>query len=138
MLARPLDLDGVLAFVRVVDLGSFTRAAEALETSQAAISLRLKRLEDRLGQRLLDRTPRHVATTRKGELFLAAARRLLEAHESALAEMDGVIPARLCLGISDHVAGPDLPALLRRLDLAKAGLTLEVSHVEACCSGRVG
>lgn len=129
MLARPLDLDGVLAFVRVVDLGSFTRAAEALETSQAAISLRLKRLEDRLGQRLLDRTPRHVATTRKGELFLAAARRLLEAHESALAEMDGVVPARLCLGISDHVAGPDLPALLRRLGLAKDGLTLEVRIV---------
>ena len=36
---RPLDLEGVLAFVRVVDLGSFTRAAEALATSQAAISL---------------------------------------------------------------------------------------------------
>ena len=49
-----------VTFVRVVDLGSFTRAAEALATSQAAISLRLKRLEDRLGTRLLDRTPRHV------------------------------------------------------------------------------
>ncbi|MBE7246465.1 MAG: LysR family transcriptional regulator, partial [Actinomycetospora chiangmaiensis] len=84
MLARPLDLDGVIAFVRVVDLGSFTRAAEALATSQAAVSLRLKRLEDRIGARLLDRTPRHVAVTRQGELFLPAARRLLEAHDSAL------------------------------------------------------
>ncbi|MCJ2116412.1 LysR family transcriptional regulator [Methylobacterium sp. J-001] len=129
MLPRPLDLDGVLAFVRVVDLGSFTRAAEALDTSQAAISLRLKRLEDRLGERLLDRTPRHVATTRKGELFLSAARRLLEAHESALSEITADVPARLCLGMSDHVAGPDLPALLRRLGLDKAGLTLEVRIV---------
>lgn len=129
MLPRPLDLDGVLAFVRVVDFGSFTRAAEALDTSQAAISLRLKRLEDRLGARLLDRTPRHVAVTRKGELFLPAARRLLAAHESALSEIAGGTPARLCLGISDHVAGPDLPILLRRLGLDSAGLVTEVRIV---------
>ena len=126
MMTRPLDLDGVAAFVRVVDLGSFTRAAEALATSQAAISLRLKRLEDRLGTRLLDRTPRHVAVTRQGELFLPAARRLLEAHDSALANVAGSMLARLRLGISDHVAGPDLPALLRRLGLDRAGLFTEV------------
>lgn len=124
--ARPLDLEGVLAFVRMVDLGSFTRAAAALDTSQAAISLRLKRLEDRIGTRLLDRTPRHVAVTRQGELFLLAARRLLEAHDSALADVAGAAPARLSLGISDHVAGPDLPDLLRRLGLAQAGLVAEV------------
>lgn len=129
MIARPLDLDGVMAFVRVVDLGSFTRAAEALATSQAAISLRLKRLEDRLGTRLLDRTPRHVAVTRQGELFLPAARRLLEAHDDALADVAGAVPARLSLGISDHVAGPDLPALLRRLGLDRAGLVTEVRIV---------
>ncbi|KAA0124616.1 LysR family transcriptional regulator [Methylobacterium sp. P1-11] len=126
---RPLDLEGVLAFVRVVDLGSFTRAAEALATSQAAISLRLKRLEDRLGTRLLDRTPRHVDVTRQGALFLPAARRLLEAHDSAVADVAGAVPARLSLGISDHVAGPDLPALLRRLGLDRAGLITEVRIV---------
>ena len=129
VLPRPLDIDGVLAFVRVVDLGSFTRAAEALDTSQAAISLRLKRLEDRLGERLLDRTPRHVATTRKGELFLPAARRLLEAHERALSDLAGAEPARLKLGISDHVAGPNLPTILRWLNLDRAGLVTEVRIV---------
>lgn len=129
MSPRALDIDGVLAFVRVVDLGSFTRAAEALATSQAAISLRLKRLEDRLGTRLLDRTPRHVGVTRQGEIFLPAARRLLEAHDGALAEVAGAAPARLSLGISDHVAGPDLPALLRRLGLDRAGLVTEVRIV---------
>ncbi|WP_238298663.1 helix-turn-helix domain-containing protein, partial [Methylobacterium soli] len=56
---RAIDLDTVQAFVWVADLGSFTRAAETLDTSQAAISLKLKRLEDRLGCRLLERTPRH-------------------------------------------------------------------------------
>ena len=129
MTTPPLDLDGVLTFVRVADLGSFTRAAEALATSQAAISLRLKRLEDRLGTRLLDRTPRHVAVTQQGAQFLPAARRLLEAHDSELAEVAGTVPSRLSLGISDHVAGPDLPALLRRLGLDGAGLVTEVRIV---------
>ncbi len=97
------------AFVRVVDLGSFTRAADSLATSQAAISLRVKRLEDRLGTRLVDRTPRHVALTPSGAKFLPSARRLLEAHARAVADLADVPPARLSLGISDHVAGPDLP-----------------------------
>lgn len=57
---KPLDIDTVQAFVLVADFASFTRAAEALDTSQAAISLKLKRLEERLGYRLLERTPRHV------------------------------------------------------------------------------
>ena len=60
MTDRPLDLDAVQAFVRITELGSFTRAAEVMQTTQAGISLKLKRLEDRLGCRLLERTPRHV------------------------------------------------------------------------------
>ncbi|MFD0935088.1 LysR family transcriptional regulator, partial [Methylobacterium trifolii] len=74
MPSRAIDPDTVQAFVLVADLGSFTRAAEALDTSQAAVSLKLKRLEDRLGCRLLDRTPRHVRLSPRGEAFLPAAR----------------------------------------------------------------
>ncbi|TGV73094.1 LysR family transcriptional regulator, partial [Mesorhizobium sp. M2D.F.Ca.ET.145.01.1.1] len=55
-----LDVEAVKAFVTVADLRSFTRAAEALGSTQGAVSVRLKRLEDRLGQRLIERTPRPV------------------------------------------------------------------------------
>src|SRR3982074_3436684 len=48
MIERPLDLDAVQAFIRIAELGSFTRAAEAMRTTQAAVSLKLKRLEKRL------------------------------------------------------------------------------------------
>ena len=61
MIERPLDLDAVEAFVRIAELGSFTRAAEAMRTTQAAVSLKLKRLEERLGCRLVERTPRSRA-----------------------------------------------------------------------------
>ena len=49
---KVLDLDAVRAFVLVADLASFTRAADALGTTQSAVSLKLKRLEAHLGKPL--------------------------------------------------------------------------------------
>ncbi|MGY2047903.1 LysR family transcriptional regulator [Methylobacterium sp. JK268] len=121
-----LDLDAVRAFVLVADLRSFTRAADLLDTTQAAVSLRLKRLEERLGCRLLDRTPRQVRLSDRGETFLPAARDLLAAQERALAELGQAPPQRLSLGISDHVAGPDLAVLLGTLAAHDPGLVVEV------------
>ena len=112
---RPLDLDAVATFLQVAELGSFTRAAETLQTTQAAVSLKLKRLEDRLGCRLLVRTPRYVELSPQGTAFMAHARALLEAHHQALRAFTGT-RQRLVIGISDHVAGPELPALAARLN----------------------
>lgn len=123
----PLDIEGVRAFVRIVDLASFTRAADSLGTSQAGISLRVKRLEERLAVRLLDRTPRHVAPTDRGVRFLPAARHLLDAHARAIANLANTPPPRLCIGISEHVAGPDLPERLARLGLDGTGVIPEVA-----------
>lgn len=55
-----LEVDAVRAFVMIADLQSFTRAAEALGSTQGAVSVKLKRLEDRLGKKLIERTPRQV------------------------------------------------------------------------------
>ena len=124
--SKPLDIDTVQAFVLVADFASFTRAAEALDTSQAAISLKLKRLEERLGYRLLERTPRHVRLSPQGERFIGAARTLLNAHERALGDLGGNATRRLVIGISDHVAGPDLPTWLSRLAAYDPLVILEV------------
>ncbi|MFX5668592.1 LysR family transcriptional regulator, partial [Acinetobacter baumannii] len=70
MMDRPLDLDAIKAFVRIAELGSFTRAAEAMRTTQGAVSLKLQRLEDRLGCRLVERTPRYVELSARGVAFL--------------------------------------------------------------------
>lgn len=127
---RAMDVDTVQAFVLVADLGSFTRAAEALDTSQAAVSLKIKRLETHLGCRLLERTPRHVRLAERGISFLPAARDLLDAHERALAVLAPPPPHRLTLGISDHVAGPELPGLVAKLAATDPTLVIEV-HVAA-------
>lgn len=71
-----LDVDAVQAFVTIANLQSFTRAAEALGTTQGAISVKLKRLEDRLGHKLIERTPRMVRLSAQGALFVDLALRL--------------------------------------------------------------
>lgn len=125
MMERPLDLDAVHAFVRIAELGSFTRAADALRTTQAAISLKLKRLEERVGARLLERTPRYVQLSAAGAAFLEQARELLAAHDRALGVF-GAGRQRLAIGISDHVAGPELPALIARMNAQDPQLVVEI------------
>ena len=125
MTKRALDLDAVHAFIRIADLGSFTRAAEAMRTTQAAVSLKLKRLEDRLGCRLVERTPRYVRLSPQGAAFLEHARELLKAHDRAFAAF-AEARERLTIGISDHVAGPELPALIARLNAEDSRLLIEI------------
>ncbi|WP_233828769.1 LysR family transcriptional regulator [Paraburkholderia sp. ZP32-5] len=120
-----LDVDAVRAFTLVADFQSFTRAAEAMDTTQAAISMKLKRLEERLGHKLIERTPRLVRLSSRGASFLEAAREFVAAHERAVAELSGTT-RRFALGISDHVAGPDLPVLLARLHAYDPTLLIEV------------
>jgi DNA-binding transcriptional LysR family regulator len=125
MIQRPLDLDAVQAFIHIAELGSFTRAAEVMRTTQAAMSLKLKRLENRLDCRLIERTPRHVQLSARGSAFLDLARELVAAHERALAVVPDV-RKRLTIGISDHVAGPELPALIARMNAQDPRLLIEI------------
>lgn len=125
MTVPSLDLDAVRAFVRIAELESFTRAAEATGTTQAAVSLKLKRLEQRLGCRLVERTPRSVQLSPRGAAFLDHARALLEVHDRAVASL-AKSRQRLTIGISDHVAGPELPALIARMNAQDPQLLIEI------------
>lgn len=125
MIERRLDLDAVQAFVHIAELGSFTRAAEASQTTQSAVSMKLKRLEERLDCRLVERTPRHVQLSSEGEAFLHHARELLAVHDRAFATISAS-RQRITIGISDHVAGPELPALIARMNDQDPQLLIEI------------
>lgn len=122
---RALDIEAVQAFVLAADLQSFTRAAEAMETTQSAVSLKIKRLEHELGRRLLERTPRRVRLSADGQVFLAAARSLVAAHQGAVGSFD-IEQQRLVVGISHHAVGTELPGLLRRLNASNPGVVVEL------------
>src|SRR5262249_26768047 len=122
---KTLDIEAVQAFVLTADLKSFTRAAEAMDATQSAVSLKIKRLEDGLGRRLLERTPRMVRLSADGSAFLEPARNLVAAHQGAVTSF-GVARRRLVVGISHHVVGAELPLLLKRTSAAEPGLVLEI------------
>jgi DNA-binding transcriptional LysR family regulator len=121
-----LDISTVQAFLLVAELQSFTRAAEALGSTQAAVSMKLQRLEAVVGKRLVERSPRAVKLTGDGAAFLENARSLMKAHDRALS---GQLPAPqlMSLGISDHAAGAELVPLLEKLHIVSPQLALVVT-----------
>ena len=80
-------LDELQAFVSVVDSGSISAAAEQLTQTASGVSRALSRLEEKLDVTLLRRTTRRLELTEEGQTFLAQARKILDAVESAEEQM---------------------------------------------------
>lgn len=81
------QFDQLTAFVKVAELGSYTRAAEALDLSRTLLSRRVMALEESLGARLIQRTTRRLHLTEAGERYLARAQAILLALEEAANEV---------------------------------------------------
>lgn len=97
-----MDLKQLEYFVRVAELGSFTRASIALDVAQPALSRQVRLLEVELRQNLLTRNGRGVATTEAGRVLLEHARGVLHQVERAreeLARVRGALAGRVALGL---------------------------------------
>lgn len=108
-------IDDMQAFVAVVQEGSFTRAAEQLDTSPQMISKQVSRLEERLGVRLLNRTTRRVHLTEAGERFAGRAETLLEDFadlENQLGDYQAEVQGQLRISAPASFATLHLPRLL--------------------------
>ena len=114
------------AFVRVVDSNGFSAAASALGLSPSAVSKLVTRLETRLGVRLLQRTTRALHLTQEGEIFYAAAKRIvgeIEALENQIAgesgTPSGVLRVTTSLAFATHQLAPVLSEFLARYPLVQ-------------------
>ncbi len=126
--AAPLDLDLLRAFVTIAETGSFSRAGERLLRNQSTISLQIKRLEDAVGQRLLDRTTKSVKLTAPGETLLAYARRLLDLSEEMVAKVaEPHLAGMVRLGTPEDFATSHLPGVLARFAQTHPEVVLEVT-----------
>lgn len=122
-----LDLDLLRGFVTVAERGGFTAAGVALGLTQSAISLKVKRLEEILGRRVLERGSRGVRLTREGETLLAYARRILALNDEAVRRMVAPpVAGRLRLGVADHFLPRNLAPVLARFSRAYPDVRLEV------------
>lgn len=108
-----LDNTLILAFLAVVDLGSYTQAAQNLHRTQSAISLQIRRLEESLGVPLFENPRQQVQLSAHGEAFLDYARRLVALNREALASVDhGALKGLIRIGSNHFHASQVLPPIL--------------------------
>ena len=102
-----MDLDLLRLFETVAEEGSFSRAGHKLFRSQPAVSLAVKRLEEELGARLIDRSSRKMHLTDSGRLVSAHARQLLALERKmrvALSELRDLRGGKLVVGANESTA----------------------------------
>lgn len=122
-------LTSLRVFCRVVELKSFTGAAERLDMSPTMASRHVRYLEDRLGTRLLNRTSRHVSLTESGALYFNQAKHTLEALEDVEAAVGNItVEPRGTLKLSAPVwfANPRFSRLIAEFEAAYPQLRLDV------------
>ena len=123
-----LDFKALETFVWVATLRSFRRAADKLNTTQPAVSIRIAQLETLLGVRLFERDRRSVAPTPKGLQLLDYAERLIRLRADMVeavgdgAAMRGIVR----LGVSETIVHTWLPTLIERVNAAYPNLALEI------------
>jgi Transcriptional regulator len=123
-----LDNTLILAFLAVVDLGSYTLAAQTLHRTQSAISLQIKRLEEALGVPLFENPRQQVQLSAHGEAFLDYARRLVALNREALASVDhGALKGLIRIGSNHFYASEVLPSLLATFCAENAEVQVELS-----------
>lgn len=88
------QLEDMAMFVRIVDAGSITKAAEQLDLAKSAVSRRLKDLELRLGSQLISRTTRHSHLTEVGEQYYRQANNILSEVDALHEQVSGA-PTRI-------------------------------------------
>src|SRR6185437_8789034 len=118
---------GIEEFFAVAQAKGFTRAARRLGLSASQVSREVARLEDRVGQRLLYRSTRHVSLTEAGERFFIHCRRMLEDRDDALAalqEDSSQLQGHLRITCSERFVVPMINRFLLRHPCLRADVIL--------------
>jgi DNA-binding transcriptional LysR family regulator len=128
MTTTDLEIDLVRTFVTVAEARGFTRAAARLGRTQSAVSIQIRRLEEKLGRTLLSRDPRHVSLTPEGEAFLPRARQLLRLNDEIVGEMaEDELEGEVRLGSPEDFATVHLPDILGEFSKAHPNVSLSVT-----------
>jgi DNA-binding transcriptional LysR family regulator len=127
LMAAPLDLDQLQTFVMICDTGSFTRAADEVHRTQSAVSMQMRRLEERIGKALFEKDGRSNRLTEEGERLLSYARRLLHLNRETLAAFDDrSLEGQIRIGTPDDYADRFLPEIMARFARSNPRVELTV------------
>lgn len=125
-----LSLRQLKVFLGVAESSSFTKTAQRLHLSQAALSAIIRELETQLQCRLLNRTTRTVSLTEAGRLFVPTATHIVQVLETTaleLAKMGREERGVLRVGVTPHVAVSIIPTVLRRFSQTHPDVHVELT-----------
>jgi DNA-binding transcriptional LysR family regulator len=126
-MSAPLDLDQLRTFAAIADCGSFTEAARRVHKTQSAVSMQIKRLEERLGQPLFVREGRRVVMTQQGEALHERARRMLRINAEIVDMFSDVdLSGTIRFGVPDDYAAKLLPPVLGSFQRTHPRIQVEV------------
>lgn len=123
----------LVAFLEVVRLRSFSKAAEQIPMSQSGMSMLIRDLEEQIGARLFDRNPRSVTLTDAGRGLMPVAQRIVQDLKSLGSLIEGSEAAtrsRLDVAATPMVSMSLLPDLVRDFSLSHPQISLSVADVD--------
>lgn len=126
-MASPLDLDQLQSFCAIADCGSFTEAAKRVFKTQSAVSMQIKRLEERLGHSLFVRDGRTISLTAEGNELYSRARRMLRINAEIIdmfSEDD--LSGTIRFGVPDDYAVKLLPLILSQFQKTHPRIAVDV------------
>ncbi|WP_157016915.1 LysR substrate-binding domain-containing protein [Mesorhizobium xinjiangense] len=126
-MATPLDLDQLQTFIAISDTGSFTRAAGEVHRTQSAVSMQMRRLEERIGKPLFEKNGRTNRLSEEGEKLLSYARRIMRLNRETLAAFDDQrLEGHIRIGTPDDYADRFLPEIMARFSRSNPRVELTV------------
>lgn len=122
-----LDIDQLRTFIAISETGSFTKASEVVHKTQSAVSMQMKRLEERVGKPIFARDGRASRLTDEGERLLDYARRIVKLNIEAMASLASAeLSGRVRLGVPDDYADRYLPEIMARFSATHPNVELTV------------
>jgi DNA-binding transcriptional LysR family regulator len=136
------NTEAIKRFMRVAELGSFTKAADSLDLPKASVSLAVQQLENRLGTQLLHRTTRKVQLTPDGQIFYERGKDVLteldelgSLFQTDDASISGLIRVDMSYPMARNIVIPGLPEFLNRYPNIQIELSSTDRRVDLIAEG---
>src|SRR4051812_12119847 len=121
-----LDVDQLRTFIAIGETGGIIRPAGIVQEPQSAVSMHMKRLEERLYRSIFARDGRASKLTEDGERLLDYARRIVKLNVETIAAFSDELTGRVRLGVPDDYADRYLPEIMARFSRAYPAIELTV------------
>jgi len=127
MIPIDLDINMLRCFIEVAKTGSFTIAGNNIGLTQSGVSVKIRRLEERLGKKIFNRTSKSLSLTLEGEILQEYARRIMLVHDEAVSRLTKPkASGNLRIGLIDYFLPELLPSILSKFRKQYPNIHLEI------------